>query len=143
MSQDSPSSQSSTDAPDGNRVFFYDSNTLTYNRNEVYAEMMPEDERETFIDAVGRDMTSCLILQSPTLSMVRVRVGPGAKVKPHRHGTNQITYVLSGSLHYGNRVTRAGGGHFTPNQKYTWTAGPEGAEWIEIHAGEPLPYTLD
>jgi predicted metal-dependent enzyme (double-stranded beta helix superfamily) len=104
---------------------------------------MPEEERETFLDAVGRDMVSTLILQSPTLSMVRVRVGPGAKVTPHRHGTNQITYILSGSLRYGKRVTHAGQGFYTPNKRYTWTAGDEGAEWIEIHDGLPLPYKLD
>jgi hypothetical protein len=128
---------------DGSRMFFYDSDTLAYEKNEVYAQMLPEDERDTFLDAVGRDMVSTLILQSPTLSMVRVRVGPGAVVKPHRHGTNQITYVLSGELRYGARVTRAGQGTFSPNQRYSWVAGPEGAEWIEIHDGQPLPYKLD
>lgn len=128
---------------DGSKAFFYDSDELTYEKNEVYSLMLPEEERETFLDAVGRDMVSTLILQSPTLSMVRVRVGPGAKVAPHRHGTNQITYILSGSLRYGKRVTEAGQGFFTPNKRYTWTAGDEGAEWIEIHDGLPLPYKLD
>ncbi|HVV30591.1 MAG TPA: cupin domain-containing protein [Mycobacteriales bacterium] len=128
---------------DGSKMFFYDSDTLPYEKNETYAQMLPEEERETFLDAVGRDMVSALILQSPTLSMVRVRVGPGARVQPHRHGTNQITYVLSGSLQYGKRVTHAGQGFFSPNKKYSWVAGDEGAEWIEIHAGEPLPYKLD
>src|ERR1700761_2260729 len=86
---------------DGNKTFFYDSDALDFVKNEVYSLEMPEEEREIFLDAVGRGMTSTIILQSPTMSMVRVRVPPFAKVAPHRHGTNQITYVLSGELHYG------------------------------------------
>ncbi|MDT3443261.1 MULTISPECIES: cupin domain-containing protein [unclassified Pseudofrankia] len=128
---------------DGARMFFYDSNTLPYRSNQELSEWLPEEQREVFLDAVGRDMLSTTILLSPTMTVVRSRVGPGAQVRPHRHGTHQITYVLSGELRYGRRVTRAGQGVFTPNQKYTWVAGPEGAEWIEIHDGTPKPYDLD
>jgi hypothetical protein len=28
-------------------------------------------------------------------------------------------------------------GYFSPDALYSWRAGDEGAEWIEIHAGEP------
>ena len=128
---------------DGSRAFFYDSDALPYETNETYSTMLPEEQREEFLDAVGRDMLSTTILLSPTMTVTRVRVGPGAKVSPHRHGTNQITYVLSGSLRYGRRVTTAGQGFYSPNKKYTWIAGDEGAEWIEIHDGLPAPYQLD
>ncbi len=128
---------------DGSKAFFYDSDRLRYETNETYAGMMPEADREPFLDAVGRDMLSTTILLSPTMTVTRVRVGPGAKVAPHRHGTSQITYLLSGSLAYGRTVTKAGQGFYSPNKKYTWTAGDEGAEWIEIHDGIPAPYQLD
>ncbi|MBL7502137.1 cupin domain-containing protein [Frankia sp. CNm7] len=128
---------------DGTKMFFYDSDTLPYRSNEEVSQWLPEEQRGDFLDAVGRDLLSTTILLSKSLTVVRSRVGPGARVKPHRHGTNQITYVLSGELRYGARITRAGQGVFSPNQKYTWTAGPEGAEWIEIHDGLPAPYQLD
>ena len=128
---------------DGSKTFLYDSDTLRYETNETYAQMMPEGMREEFLDCVGRDMLSTTILLSPTMTVTRVRVGPGAKVAPHRHGTNQITYVLSGSLQYGKRVTKAGQGIYSPNKKYTWIAGPDGAEGLEIHDGLPEPYKLD
>jgi hypothetical protein len=32
-------------------------------------------------------------------------------------------------------------GYFTPDTLYSWHAGNEGAEWIEIHAGEPGIFT--
>ena len=140
----SETQHSNEDVPgDGSKAFFYDSDALRYETNETYAQMMPEAMRDEFLDCVGRDMLSTTILLSPTMTVTRVRVGPGAKVSPHRHGTKQITYVLSGSLQYGKRVTKAGQGFFSPNKKYTWIAGPEGAEWLEIHDGLPEPYKLD
>ncbi|MBL7488240.1 cupin domain-containing protein [Frankia sp. AgB1.9] len=128
---------------DGAKMFFFDSNTLPYRSNEEVAHLLPEDQRDEFLDSVGRDLVSTTILYSPTMTVVRSRVGPGALVRPHRHGTNQLTYLLAGELRYGRRVTRAGQGVFSPNQKYTWVAGPEGAEWIEIHDGHPKAYQLD
>jgi hypothetical protein len=48
--------------------------------------------------------------------------------------------MIRGSLHYGNRVVTAGMGHYSPDRLYAWTAGDGGAEWIEIHAGQPQAY---
>jgi hypothetical protein len=128
---------------DGSKMFFYDSNSLTYRTNEELSGWLPAEQRAEFLDAVGRDMLSTTIVYSPTMTVVRSKVGPGARVHPHRHGTHQLTYVLAGELRYGRRVTRAGQGVFSPNQRYSWVAGPEGAEWIEIHDGQPKPYQLD
>jgi hypothetical protein len=99
-----------------------------------------EDDKQKAYDIFGRDLLTKVILQSPTLSVYHEQANPGEKVKPHRHGTHQITYVLRGSLHYGNRVTTAGMGYYSPDRPYAWTAGDDGAEWIEIHAGEPQAY---
>jgi hypothetical protein len=98
---------------------------------------LPEEEAQKLFDVFGRDLQTRVILQTPSLSVFHETAKPGERVKPHRHGTHQITYVLRGSLHYGNRVTTAGMGYFSPNLPYAWTAGDDGAEWIEIHAGEP------
>lgn len=98
---------------------------------------MPDEQRQHLFDVFGRDLMTKVILQTPSLSVFHEEAQPGEAVKPHRHGTHQITYVLRGSLHYGNRVTSAGMGYFSPDQPYAWTAGADGAEWIEIHAGEP------
>lgn len=99
-----------------------------------------EDEKQNAYDIFGRDLMTKVILQSPSLCVYHEEAQPGEKVKPHRHGTHQITYVLRGSLHYGNRVTSAGMGYFSPDRPYAWTAGDDGAEWIEIHAGQPQAY---
>jgi hypothetical protein len=99
-----------------------------------------DEEKQKAYDIFGRDLMTKVILQSPNLCVYHEAAQPGEKVKPHRHGTHQITYVLRGSLHYGNRVTSAGMGYFSPDQLYAWTAGGDGAEWIEIHAGQPQAY---
>ena len=39
--------------------------------------------------------------------------------------------------YWDNQRTGAGMGYFSPDALYSWRAGDEGAEWIEIHAGEP------
>ena len=62
-------------------------------------------------------------------------------MKPHRHGTQQVNYVLRGELNYGNHKLTAGMGAFTPDTLYAWHAGDEGAEWIEIHSGSPGIFT--
>ena len=100
----------------------------------------PDHEKQHLYDIFGRDLLTKVILQSPNLCVYHENAKPGENVKPHRHGTHQLTYVLRGELRYGNRVTSAGMGYYTPNMPYAWTAGDDGAEWIEIHAGEPSIY---
>ena len=41
----------------------------------------------------------------------------------------------SGELRFGNQRLTPGMGYFSPDALYSWTAGDEGAEWIEIHSG--------
>jgi len=66
---------------------------------------------------------------------------PGERVKAHRHGVYQVDYVLRGELRFGSRRGTAGMGYFIPDPLYSWTAGDEGAEWIEIHSGLSQTYT--
>jgi hypothetical protein len=131
-------------APDGSpnvqiegeqRPFFYDLEEIPGYTIEQMSGDSPD--REMMFDAFGKDLLTKTILHSPHLSVFHEVAPPNQRVKPHRHGTHQLTYVLSGELIYGKRRTKAGMGVFTPNTWYSWRAGDEGAEWLEIHAGLP------
>jgi hypothetical protein len=98
-------------------------------------------QAQEMFDLFGRDLVTKTILQTATLSVYHEKAKPGEKVKPHRHGTLQVDYVLSGELIFGNQRVTAGMGYVIPNTLYSWRAGDEGAEWIEIHAGEAGIYT--
>ena len=93
-------------------------------------------QAQEMIELFGRDLVTKTILQSPKLSVFHEKAKPGERVKPHRHGTLQVDYVLSGELIFGNQRVSAGMGYVIPDTLYSWQAGDEGAEWIEIHAGE-------
>lgn len=131
------------DDAQGSKPFFYDVAELPAASIAQMVEGMdmPDEDRQRLYDVFGRDLVTRVILQTPTLSVFHEEARAGERVKPHRHGTHQITYVLRGSLHYGNRVTHAGMGYYSPDKPYAWTAGDEGAEWIEIHAGQPQLHT--
>jgi hypothetical protein len=119
--------------------FFYDTAELP---GYTIAEMMGDSpQAEEYFDLFGKDLVTKTILSTPQLSVFHESAKPGERVKPHRHGTHQITYVLSGELIYGNRRTGPGMGYFSPDTLYSWRAGEEGAEWIEIHAGPPGIFT--
>jgi hypothetical protein len=51
----------------------------------------------------------------------------------HSHDADCIYYVISGELHAGSAVLKAGDGIFVPcDHPYTFTAGPEGVEFVEF-----------
>ncbi len=123
------------DGGQGPEPFFYDVAELPgYTIVDLLGDA-PESEQ--IFDVFGRDLVTKTIVQSPKLSVFHESAKPGERVKPHRHGTHQLTYVIRGELIYGNRRTTAGMGYFSPDTLYSWRAGADGAEWIEIHAGEP------
>jgi hypothetical protein len=123
------------------KPFFYSIDDIPGHTIAQMVDGADEDTKQSMYDMFGRDLMTKVILQSPNLSVFHEEAQPGEAVKPHRHGTHQITYVIRGSLHYGNRVTSAGMGYYSPDRLYAWTAGEDGAEWIEIHAGQPQAYT--
>jgi hypothetical protein len=131
--------QIETDTP---KAFFYDVAELPgFTIEETAGDSA---DREMMFDVFGRDLLTRTILHSPGLSVFHETAQPNERVKPHRHGTHQLTYVLRGELFYGKHRTGPGMGRFTPDILYSWRAGDEGAEWIEIHAGLPgivLPST--
>jgi hypothetical protein len=102
------------------------------------ADLAGEGEQaEQMFDLFGRDLLTKTLVRTPKLSVFHETAKPGERVKPHRHGTHQLNYVLRGELIFGNQHVKAGMGYFTPDMLYSWRAGDEGAEWIEIHAGQP------
>ena len=121
----------------GTKPCFYDSDKIDYLSPVDLAESLPEDERADFLQQYGDGGLVGTILSSPSLAVIRYKAKPGERVPPHRHGVNQITFMLKGSLHYGSRATTAGMGYFSPDRKYSWTAGPEGADFLEIFDGPP------
>ena len=128
-------SAGTTEAP---RPFFFDVAKLP---GYTIADMVGDSEAaEQMFDLFGRDLLTKTIVQTPGLSVFHESAKPGERVKPHRHGTHQLTYVLRGELVYGRQRVTAGMGAFTPDTLYSWRAGDEGAEWIEIHAGQPGIY---
>jgi hypothetical protein len=93
------------------------------------------DGADEYLELLGRDLVTKPIVQTPKLCVYHETAKPGERVKPHRHGTYQVDYVLRGELIFGNTRVRAGMGYFIPDTLYSWRAGDEGAEWIEIHSG--------
>ena len=49
--------------------------------------------------------------------------------------------MLRGELMFGSQRVGPGMGYFSPDALYSWRAGSEGAEWIEIHSGVGGIYT--
>jgi hypothetical protein len=115
------------------RPFVFDVATIPGRTN---AELMGglENADELF-ELLGRDLVTRTLVQTPQLCVYHETAKPGERVKPHRHGTYQVNYVLRGELLFGNQRVTAGMGFFTPDMLYSWRAGDDGAEWIEIHSG--------
>ena len=66
---------------------------------------------------------------------LRCRVTWGTLLR--QGGSGPLCLLSRPPLSNGSRVTRPGGGVYVPARKYTWTAGPDGAEFLEIFAGSP------
>lgn len=117
------------------RQLFFDVSELEGRTN---AEILGDsEEAERYFELLGRDLVSKTLVQSSKLAVYHATATPGEQVKPHRHGTHQVNYVLRGELIFGKRHVGPGMGFFTPDLLYAWRAGDDGAEWLEIHAGEP------
>ncbi|MCK9930619.1 cupin domain-containing protein, partial [Frankia sp. Mgl5] len=102
------------------RQFFFDVTELPGRTN---VDIMGDSaEAQPYFDLFGRDLVTRTILNSPELSVYHETAAPGEKVKPHRHGTHQLNYVLRGELIFGRRRVGAGVCFFTPDLLYSWRA---------------------
>jgi hypothetical protein len=121
------------------RPFVFDVASAPAHTNEELLAAFPNADE--LYELLGRDLVTRTLVQTPKLCVYHETAQPGEQVKPHRHGTYQVNYVLRGELRFGNQRVTAGMGYFTPDMLYAWRAGDEGAEWIEIHAGVGGIYT--
>jgi len=121
------------------RPFIFDVAEIEGHSNEEMMRDMPEAEH--FYELLGRDLVTKVLVQTDELCVYHESAKPGEQVKPHRHGTYQVNYVLKGELLFGNQRVGPGMGYFSPDALYSWRAGAEGAEWIEIHNGLGGIYT--
>jgi hypothetical protein len=142
MADEAVNSMGDLGTQNGTRGLLYNIADMKTINTQDLADRVPEEGRQEFLDTAGGHMDFGFILQSPTLCVSHCKVAPNVTVKPHHHGVNQITYVLNGELKYGRQVARPGMGYFTPAKRYTWTSGPEGAEFLEITDAPPqIPIT--
>jgi predicted metal-dependent enzyme (double-stranded beta helix superfamily) len=127
-----------TDTPTGDsgralRPFIFDVAEVPGHTNAEMLAGSPDAER--YLELLGRDLLTRTLVMTDKLCVYHETAKPGERVKPHRHGVYQVNYILRGELRYGNQRVTAGMGYFSPDKLYSWTAGDEGAEWIEIHSG--------
>jgi hypothetical protein len=115
------------------RPFVFDVGEIEGHTNEELLAGLPDADK--MYELLGRDLVTKMLVQTPKLCVYHEQAKPGERVKPHRHGTYQVNFVLRGELIFGNQRVKAGMGYFTPDMLYSWRAGEEGAEWIEIHSG--------
>jgi len=121
------------DPDDDLRPFVFDVAAVPGRTN---AEMLAGvDGADDLLELLGRDLVTRTLVQTPRLCVYHETARPGESVEPHRHGTYQVNYVLRGDLFFGDQRVSAGMGYFTPDMPYSWRAGDDGAEWIEIHSG--------
>lgn len=77
-----------------------------------------------------------LVRQEGGFSILLLQAKPGFIVPRHRHDTDCMYYVQSGALRMGRRTLQGGDAFFVPaGVVYTYEAGPEGCEVLEIRFG--------
>ena len=124
-------------ATDGTQTFFYDCEAIAAVDSVNLLHSMPEGLRGDFEEGYVDGAWMKVIVTSPHLTVMKYFAPAGSKVPPHHHGVHQMTYVLKGELHYGTEVAKPGMGLFTPGKRYSWKAGPEGVEFLDIFGGIP------
>jgi hypothetical protein len=121
------------------RPFVFDVAEVPGLTNEDMLSSAPNADE--LFDLLGRDLVTRTLVQTDRLCIYHETAKAGEHVKPHRHGTYQVNFVLRGELRFGNQKVTPGMGYFSPDALYSWTAGDEGAEWIEVHSGVGGIYT--
>jgi len=128
-----PTEAAAANETDVSRPFVFDVAKIAGQTNLELIGDVPEAPQ--LLDLLGRDLVTRILVQTPELTVLHETAAPGESVKPHRHGTYQVSFVLRGELFFGSRRVGPGMGYFSPDKLYAWRAGDEGAEWIEIHSG--------
>ncbi len=68
-----------------------------------------------------------------SLQLYEVKMAPHAVAENHSHVQDEIIYVLSGEMHMGNRIIRAGNSVFiTGGSVYGFKTGPDGLHLLNF-----------
>src|SRR5262249_23569473 len=68
-----------------------------------------------------------------TPALIDVRAGPGKPSIPHAHGSDEIVYILEGSLILGRRICGPGTAILVPaNTLYCFRVGSEGVRYLNF-----------
>ena len=121
------------------RPFIFDVADIPGHTNEELMGGSPDADH--LLELLGRDLVTRMLVQTPQLCVYHETAKPGEQVKPHRHGTHQVNYVLRGELLFGNQRVGRGHGLLLAGHAVLLARGEEGAEWIEIHSGIGGIYT--
>jgi hypothetical protein len=74
-----------------------------------------------------------VLYDGPGFNLAYGWIKSGFPVFRHSHGPDCLYQVIGGELHLGDQVLKKGDGFFVPaGAPYAFTAGPEGAEFIEF-----------
>jgi quercetin dioxygenase-like cupin family protein len=106
------------------------------------AETMPPGKidkavfAELDISPVGAGSTTTVLFKGDGpngFSLVHADFKPGYRLPRHTHSADCLYYVLSGEIHMGGRVLKAGEGFFIKaDSAYAYSAGPEGVQVLEF-----------
>lgn len=98
------------------------------------------------VSEAGRDegiVVHLLYRQPAGFSVLFVWAKPNYPLIRHSHDSDCMYYMVSGAVTAGDKTLRAGDGFFAPKDcLYMYTAGPEGAEMIEVRYGVDAVNTL-
>jgi quercetin dioxygenase-like cupin family protein len=97
---------------------------------ELFGELAENEDARHGIDS------KVLVRDAAGFSLLYLGIKPGFPVPRHSHDSDCLYYVISGRAVLGNRELRGGDSFFVPaHAPYQYSAGPEGAEVLEIRYG--------
>lgn len=75
------------------------------------------------------------------LQLMEIAFIPNAEAVLHKHDNDEIMYVVSGEMHFGNRVLKAGSSIYIPgNTFYSFHAGPNGLRVVNFRASADISF---
>jgi quercetin dioxygenase-like cupin family protein len=125
----------------GKRLEFFDRNTMPHSavvNAEQYCEY-PQAVLDSGVDLHAFHEGTCEVQplyadpEGNGLSLGCYTFPPNFTFPRHHHDSDQIVFVVEGSLSLGNKVLQPGAGYFTrAGATYSFTAGPAGVRILEF-----------
>lgn len=77
------------------------------------------------------------------LQLAEIDYVPGAEAVPHKHDDDEIIYVLSGEMHFGDKILGPGSSVYIPGGTYYgFFAGPNGLRIVNFRARADISFYL-